>query len=161
MVRRFRIKSFYASCNFLSLKVKLRPMRNYQLVLVLRPTLSESERKKITETVKGWLKDVKVSKEEDWGQKALAYKIKKETAGYYINYELEAEVIPGDFEKRLIGQDSVIRHLLIRSKAASKKQEVKTEEKKEEKEVKPKAIKTEVKVVEKKTAKKPVKKAKK
>ncbi|PIP75152.1 MAG: 30S ribosomal protein S6 [Candidatus Levybacteria bacterium CG_4_9_14_3_um_filter_35_16] len=104
-------------------------MRNYQLVLVLRPSLSESERKKVTETVKGWLKDVKISKDEEWGQKALAYKIKKENAGFYLNYELEAEVIPGDFEKRIIGQDAILRHLLIRVQSAKLKVKSEKEEK--------------------------------
>jgi len=104
-------------------------MRNYQLVLVLRPSLSESERKKLTETVKGWLKDVKISKEEDLGQKALAYKIKKENAGFYLNYEFEAEVIPGDFEKRIIGQNDIIRHLLIRVQSSKFKVKSEKEEK--------------------------------
>jgi len=104
-------------------------MRNYQLVLVLRPSLSESERKKTTETVKGWIKDVKISKDEEWGQKALAYKIKKENAGFYLNYELEAEVIPGDFEKRIIGQDAILRHLLIRVQSAKLKVKSEKEEK--------------------------------
>lgn len=128
-------------------------MRNYQLVLVLRPSLSESERKKLIETVKGWLKDVKISKEEEWGQKALAYKIKKENAGFYLNYELEAEVIPGDFEKRIIGQNDIIRHLLIR--AEGNKQKTKTEDKEKpkpetEKVKKPTPVKSESKTEKKK-----------
>jgi len=122
-------------------------MRNYQLVLVLRPSLSESERKKTTETVKGWIKDVKISKDEEWGQKALAYKIKKENAGFYLNYELEAEVIPGDFEKRIIGQDSIIRHLLIRSNIKNKISKIDKETKDEGKKTKVEDKKAEKKVV--------------
>ncbi|PIZ99244.1 MAG: 30S ribosomal protein S6 [Candidatus Levybacteria bacterium CG_4_10_14_0_2_um_filter_35_8] len=114
---------------FFRFKGKIKHMRNYQLVLVLRPSLSESERKKTTETVKGWIKDVKISKDEEWGQKALAYKIKKENAGFYLNYELEAEVIPGDFEKRIIGQDAILRHLLIRVQSAKLKVKSEKEEK--------------------------------
>ena len=127
-------------------------MRNYQLVLVLRPSLSESERKKVTETVKGWLKDVKISKEEELGQKALAYKIKKENAGFYLNYELEAEVIPGDFEKRIIGQDAILRHLLIRVQSAKLK--VKSEkEEKAKKEDEGKTAKVDIKKVSEKVKK--------
>ena len=133
-------------------------MRNYQLVLVLRPSLSESERKKLTETVKGWLRDVKISKEEEWGQKAMSYKIKKENVGFYINYLLEAEVIPGDFEKRIIGQDAIIRHLLIRVQSSKLKVQSEKEEKSTSVKSELKPVKIEKKVAEKKVEKKPVKK---
>lgn len=99
-------------------------MRNYQLVLVLKSSLSEVQRKKLLETIKSWLKpaspaggDVKIAKEEEWGQKPLSYSIKKENAGFYLNLILEAKtVFPLDFEKKLIDQDGVLRHLLLRSK---------------------------------------------
>ena len=92
-------------------------MRTYELVLVLRPSLKEADRKKLLGTVKEWLgKEVKVAKENDWGQKALAYPIKKEEAGYYYMWELEGETFPDGFETRLIQNDSVIRHLLLRTK---------------------------------------------
>jgi small subunit ribosomal protein S6 len=100
-------------------------MRKYELALVMRPSLKEADRKKFLETIKEQLGKVKIAKQNDWGQKALAYVIKKEDAGYYIMLELEAEdpkgteqqdVIPADFETRLIRNDSVIRHLLLRTK---------------------------------------------
>lgn len=90
-------------------------MRNYQLVVVVKPTLNESQRKKITEGLKGQLKDVKVTKEEDWGQKPLSYKIKRETAGHYYNYLMETDTrIPDDFEKKIFTNEDILRHLLIR-----------------------------------------------
>lgn len=104
-------------------------MRTYELTLVLRPSLKEADRKKLLETVKDWLGKIKIAKENDWGQKALAYEIKKEDAGYYIMLELEAEDpsykgtveerkggVPTDFEQRLLRNDSIIRHLLLRTK---------------------------------------------
>lgn len=92
-------------------------MRLYELVVVLRTSLSEADRKKVLDQVKAWLGDVKVAKEEDWGQKPLAYKIKKEAAGVYHKMDLETEkVIPADFETRLLRNDSVLRHLLLRTK---------------------------------------------
>jgi ribosomal protein S6 len=90
-------------------------MRNYQLVLVLKASLSEVQRKKLLETIKSWLKDVKVAKEEEWGQKPLSYSIKREASGFYLNYQLEAkDSFPLDFEKKLVAQDDVLRHLLLR-----------------------------------------------
>lgn len=93
-------------------------MRLYELVLVLRPTLSEADRKKLLTSVKDSLKDfAKIAKEEDWGQKPLAYKIKKEVAGVYHMFQIESEkAIKNDFEKSLFSNDNVLRHLMIRRK---------------------------------------------
>lgn len=93
-------------------------MRLYELVLVVKPGVKEADRKKLLETVKGWLKDVaKITKEDDWGQKPLAYPIKKELAGYYTQWFVESEAgIPSDFEQRITRNDDIIRHLLLRTK---------------------------------------------
>ncbi len=93
-------------------------MRLYELVLVIRPSVKEADRKKLLETVKGWLKDdVKITKQDDWGQKPLAYPIKKELAGYYVQWFLESEPgILNDFEQRITRNDDIIRHLLLRTK---------------------------------------------
>ena len=90
-------------------------MRTYELVLVLRP-VAEGERNKALEAIKALLKDLKVTKEEAWGSKALKYAIKKELTGYYYDIELEGEIIPAGFETRLINNDVVLRHLVIRQK---------------------------------------------
>lgn len=92
-------------------------MREYELVLVLRSTLSEAERKKLIETMKSWAKDVKFTLEKEWGSKALAYKIKRDLMGFYYDFVFETkDVIPADFEKRIVNNDNVLRHLVIRKK---------------------------------------------
>lgn len=93
-------------------------MRAYELVVVIRPSLKDADRKKLVEDIKGWLKkDVKVAKEEDWGQKPLSYTIKRELAGNYYMWKLESETgVPTDFEPRILRQDTIIRHLLLRTK---------------------------------------------
>lgn len=91
-------------------------MRIYELVLVLNSSVKEADRKKLLEQVKGWLDKVKVTKEEDWGQKALAYPIKKEDVGHYYQWQLETESFPADFETKLIQNSSILRHLLLRTK---------------------------------------------
>lgn len=92
-------------------------MRLYELVVVLRSSLSDSERKKLVDSVKGFLKDMKITKEEEWGQKPLAYPIKRENAGYYYAFSMETEKsIPTDFEQRLLRNEQVLRHLVIRTK---------------------------------------------
>jgi ribosomal protein S6 len=91
-------------------------MRLYELVVVLKPSLKDADRKKMLDTIKEWLKDVKIKKEDDWGQKPLAYTIKKEAAGYYYQLVLEGESMAKDFEQRLIRNDNILRHLLLRTK---------------------------------------------
>ena len=100
-------------------------MRLYELVVILRGSLSEVQRKKILERIKDWLKpaspsqggEVKITKEEQWGQKPLAYKIKRELAGVYHLFHLEGEKgLSRDFEKKMVESEEIIRHLLIRKK---------------------------------------------
>lgn len=92
-------------------------MRLYDLVLVLRTSLTEAQRTKVVDQIKSWLGDVKIVKEDDWGQKPLAYPIKKEAAGVYLKFNLETEkTIPNDFETRVFRADGVLRHLLLRTK---------------------------------------------
>jgi small subunit ribosomal protein S6 len=92
-------------------------MRSYQLILVLKSSLNEAARKKYVETVKGWLKDAKFTKEEDWGEKVLAYTIKRETSGHYLNFLIELkEELSADFAKKIVASDNILRHLLLKSK---------------------------------------------
>ena len=91
-------------------------MRTYELVLVVKPSVKEADRKKLLEQIKGWLGKITITKEEDWGQKALAYPIKKEDAGHYYQLFLEGETFPTDFETRVLQNNSVLRHLLLRTK---------------------------------------------
>jgi len=91
-------------------------MKTYQLVLVLKTSITEANRKKFVETVKGWLGTAKVAKEEEWGEKVLAYEIKHEKSGFYLNFLLELAKIPADFEKKLFASENVLRHLVIKEK---------------------------------------------
>jgi len=89
-------------------------MKTYQLVLVLKTSLSEANRKKFVEMVKGWLGTTKISKEEEWGDKTLAYEIKHEKSGFYLNFVLESAKLPADLEKKLFASENVLRHLVIK-----------------------------------------------
>lgn len=92
-------------------------MRNYQLTVVLTSTLKDADRKKVVDSVKDLLKGAKISKEEDWGEKTLAYKIKRQEKGFYLNYLLETEESLGqDLDKKLTANENVLRHLLVRTK---------------------------------------------
>ena len=89
-------------------------MKTYQLVVVLKTSLTEANRKKFIETVKGWFGKTKIAKEEEWGEKTLAYDIKHEKTGFYLNYLLESDSLPADLEKKLFASENVLRHLVIK-----------------------------------------------
>ena len=90
-------------------------MKTYQLVLVLKTSLSEANRKKFVETVKSWIGDAKFTKEEEWGEKVLAYVIKREKLGFFHNFIFEVKSeLAKDLEKKVLASDNVLRHLLLR-----------------------------------------------
>jgi len=94
----------------------LNTMRSYELILILKGSLSDTLRKKIATNVKALLKDLKIVKENEVGQKTLAYKIKREKEGFYLDFVLEGENIPEDFEKKLRENDNILRYLVLRLK---------------------------------------------
>lgn len=88
----------------------------YNLTLVLRSSLKDAEKKKVLEEVKDSFKNSKIS-EKEWGQKPLSYPIKKEVSGVFVNFEITGEDrVPADFEKELLRNDAVLRHLFLRIK---------------------------------------------
>lgn len=91
-------------------------MRSYELILVVKTSLTDALRKKLVAGVKTLLKDLKIVKENEVGLKSLAYKIKRETNAFYFDLILEGESIPSDFEKKLLENDNILRHLLLRTK---------------------------------------------
>lgn len=92
-------------------------MRSYELAIVLKTSLSAAQRKKAVDIIKKQLKDLKVTKETEVGEKQLCYKIKKEETGYYMDFLFEGEgVIPQDFARKLLVDENALRHLLIRKK---------------------------------------------
>jgi small subunit ribosomal protein S6 len=89
-------------------------MRKYEAVVILRPE---------SETVaegKEFLRNLfnsdgcKTVREEEMGDRQLAYEIKKSKRGYYLLYELETqpESIPG-FDKVLKLRSDVLKYLFI------------------------------------------------
>lgn len=66
-------------------------MANYELMLIVNPTLSEEDRTSSIENLKALFEknEVKVEKEDVWGDKKMAYKINKSDRGFYILYNLD------------------------------------------------------------------------
>ena len=56
----------------------------YNLTLILKSDLKDADRKKEVTKIKDSFGKAKV-KENDWGQKPLAYPIEKQVSGYFVN----------------------------------------------------------------------------
>jgi small subunit ribosomal protein S6 len=89
-------------------------MREYELTYLVSDEVAEADLKKITDKVAGFITSDggKISKEESWGRRKLAYPILKQNFATYITiwFETEASKLAElDHELRVMPQ--VIRHL--------------------------------------------------
>ncbi len=92
-------------------------MNNYELVLILRATITPDEQKNILSKVEKSLTEAggKVETPQEWGKKILSYPIKKLNEGLYFLLKFSSEPkIADEVNKNLRIDDSVVRHLLIR-----------------------------------------------
>lgn len=97
-------------------------MRNYEIMFIVKPTISEDDIKKTADNFKTTLESngAKVTGTDAWGQRTLAYEMKKGSevfkSGYYFVYQVEANDDKGIKEfDRLAGISSdIIRHLIIK-----------------------------------------------
>lgn len=90
-------------------------MRHYELVFVLKPTLSEEELNGKVEALKSLIEqnEGQVEELQKWGRKNLAYPIQKFNSGYYylLNYKTSNSKLPAILEYNLRIDEDVIRFL--------------------------------------------------
>lgn len=92
-------------------------MNHYETVFILSPVLSADQTKETVDKFTGMITDNggTVVNKEEWGQRKLAYPIKRLSAGYYVFVEFDAE---GDFIDKLEvnyrRDDNVIRFLTFK-----------------------------------------------
>lgn len=92
-------------------------MNSYYLTLVLKAELEEKERKALLDSmVKKMLgEDGKVTKEDLWGNKDLAYPIKRQTKGYVAHFEITTDPKNAKtIDKELRVEENILRYLLVR-----------------------------------------------
>ncbi|MBO5138819.1 MAG: 30S ribosomal protein S6 [Bacilli bacterium] len=93
-------------------------MRNYEIMFIVRPTLSEDEVKKVVDSFKKVITDngSKVTEVKEMGQRELAYEIKKFKSGYYFVFEVEAndDKAIKEFDRLGLISSDMIRHLITK-----------------------------------------------
>lgn len=101
------------------------------MVLILSPNLEKDAQEKLFAKIKKDLEAAggKIEKEEDWGRKELAYRIKKANEGLFFLWSLTVgpeKVF--SFEQKLKLEEGLLRYLLV------KKEEKKVKETKKKRE---------------------------
>lgn len=89
-------------------------MNDYALTLVLKSDLPDKDRGELLAKVAK--KFGKLTKEELWGNKDLAYPIKHQKKGYFAHYLFQAEPqVAPTLDKALKVEEDILRYLLIRT----------------------------------------------
>ena len=94
-------------------------MHNYDLNVILDPNLSETQLKLEKDAITAQIERVEgqVSELDEWGNKRLAYPIRKLNEGYYLIYKLSlSETAPRQLATNLRLRDNVMRVLVTRDR---------------------------------------------
>ncbi|GIW62553.1 MAG: 30S ribosomal protein S6 [Patescibacteria group bacterium] len=85
-------------------------MSNYELTFLTANEKDKEEMDKLLKSAKA-----KIINETKWGERALAYRIKKHSKAFYFTYNIvmPAENI-ADFKTKLGYNDKIIRYLLLK-----------------------------------------------
>ena len=89
-------------------------MANYEIMLVVSGSIDEKAAKKVADEISSSIKECK-PKLHEYGSKQLAYKIKKDTTGYYFqyNFECESPTMINEFRRLSSINKQVLRTLII------------------------------------------------
>ena len=93
-------------------------MRNYEIMFIVKPTLSEDEVKKVADENKKIITDNggKLTKQDNLGQRELAYEINDFKSGYYFLFNLESEDDKAikEFDRLSRINKNIVRHLITK-----------------------------------------------
>jgi len=94
-------------------------VRDYEVVIVLKPDIEDEDREKLIERLDAWMTHSEGEADQfsadHWGIRTLAYPIRKYQEGYYIFYiaKLDPTKI-SEMERNFTYQDDILRHLVVR-----------------------------------------------
>ncbi|NLW89297.1 MAG: 30S ribosomal protein S6 [Clostridiaceae bacterium] len=89
----------------------------YEMIVVLSPALGEEGVASMTETIKTKLEtQATVEVQETLGMKRMAYEIKDQKEGFYLQFNFSSEPdFPKEIERVLKITEGVLRYLIIRT----------------------------------------------
>jgi small subunit ribosomal protein S6 len=92
-------------------------VRKYELLFIVRPTLSDQEIAALIEQVKGHIGNVgaTLTQVQNLGRRQLAYEIDHVREGTYVLMHFEGSGVEiAELDRRLRVSDAVLRHIIIR-----------------------------------------------
>lgn len=94
-------------------------MRKYEILFIVRPTVSEDEYKMTVKKFADVLTSngATIANEQDMGQKELAYEIKDFKTGFYycFNVETNDATAIDEFDRQARNSADIIRHLITKT----------------------------------------------
>lgn len=92
-------------------------LRNYELIYILDPELSEEEIETLTTRFEGYLEEENgtIIRRENWGPRRLAYPINRKREGryYYMQFSMDSRNVKA-FERNLLLAEGLLRELIVR-----------------------------------------------
>ena len=93
-------------------------MRKYEIMFIIKPTLSDEELNKVVDNFTNVITSngAKIIDKQNLGQKELAYEIKDNKSGYYYLFTLESDDDKAikEFDRLGLISDVMIRHLITK-----------------------------------------------
>ena len=90
-------------------------MRKYEVMFILKSNLEEEKRNEVINKFKSIIEsNGEVLSVDEWGNRKLAYEIKKMNEGYYVLITFNANAdLPQELDRNFRISDDVIRHLIV------------------------------------------------
>lgn len=93
-------------------------MNKYEVMFIVKPTLSEEEVNAVVNKYKKVLtyNKASITGETDMGQRELAYEIKKFKSGHYFvfNFETSNDMAVSEFNRLATIDSDIVRHLITK-----------------------------------------------
>jgi small subunit ribosomal protein S6 len=100
-------------------------MRTYEVLFILSPQVTEEETATLVNDFKRVAESTgaKLSNEEAWGRRRLAYPIHKFNEGNYHLFVFESESGLSELDRRMRNSDRILRHMIVRTDLDHKRAE--------------------------------------
>lgn len=93
-------------------------MKNYEILFIVKPTLSEEDLKKVVANFENILTSngATIKENKEMGQRELAYEIKDFKSGFYYIVTIESanDAAINEFDRQARNTQDIIRHLITR-----------------------------------------------
>jgi small subunit ribosomal protein S6 len=100
-------------------------MRTYEVLFILSPQVTEEEATTLSTEFKRIAEGTgaKLTHEEAWGRRRLAYPINKFNEGNYHLFVFETEGGLSELDRRMKNSDRILRHMIVRTDLDHKRAE--------------------------------------